>query len=199
MKSPILYRLLLVFLLSLPISANAAEIKIVALGASQTYGKGATRADTYPAQLESLLKAEGYSVSVANEGVNGDTTQGILSRLDRAVPDGTKIVILQPGTNDRVSTKKRGSLSPEQTLENVEQMLSKLKERDIKTILLGYPGGGGGPIAKKYSAIWYGQANKDISAEMIQFDGQHFTKEGYAVLAKELSILIKGEIDKLPK
>jgi len=127
--SPILYWLLLVFLLSLPISANAAEIKIVALGASQTYGKGASRADTYPAQLESLLKAEGYSVLVANEGVNGDTTEGILSRLDRAVPDGTKIVILQPGTNDKVSTKKRGSLSPEQTLENVEKMLSKLKER----------------------------------------------------------------------
>ena len=100
--SPILYWLLLVFLLSLPISANAAEIKIVALGASQTYGKGASRADTYPAQLESLLKAEGYSVLVANEGVNGDTTEGILSRLDRAVPDGTKIVILwltQSGTN----------------------------------------------------------------------------------------------------
>ncbi len=199
MKSPTLYWLLLVFLLSQPISASAAEITIVALGASQTYGKGALRADAYPAQLESLLKAEGYSVSVANEGVNGDTTQGILSRLDRAVPDGTKIVILQPGTNDRTSTKKHGSLSPEQTLENVEQMLSKLKERGVKTILLGYPGGGGGPIAKKYSAIWYGQANKDIPPEMIQFDRQHFTKEGYAILAKNLSILIKSIIDKLPK
>jgi acyl-CoA thioesterase-1 len=199
MKSPTLYRLLLAFLISVPISASAAEIKIVALGASQTYGKGASRADTYPAQLEGLLKAEGYSVSVANEGINGDTTQGILSRLDRAVPDGTKIVILQTGGNDRTSTKKHGSLSPEQTMENVEQMLSRLKERNIKTILLGYQGGGGGPIAKKHSAIWYGQTNKDIPVEMIQSDGQHYTKEGYAILAKNLSILIKGEIDKLPK
>lgn len=165
------------------------------MGASQTQGKGVLKANAYPAQLESLLKAEGYSVSVANEGVDGDTTQGILSRLDRAVPDGTKIVILQPGSND----KNRNSLSPAQTMENVEQMLLKLKERGIKAILLGYPGGGGGPIAKKYSAIWYGQAEKDISVDMIQFDGQHFTKEGYAVLAKNLSILIKGEIDKLPK
>jgi acyl-CoA thioesterase-1 len=199
MKSPTLYRILLAFLLSLPISASATEIKIVALGASQTYGKGVLKANAYPAQLESLLKAEGYSVSVANEGVDGDTTQSILSRLDRAVPDGIKIVILQPGSNDKNMTKKRNSLSPAQTMENVEQILLKLKERGIKAILLGYPGGGGGTIAKKYSAIWYSQPDKDISAEMIQVDGQHFTKEGYAVLAKNLSILIKGVIDQFPK
>lgn len=190
---------LLISLLSFPSLATADEIKIVALGASQTEGKGVSNSDAYPAQLERILQGEGYSVSVANEGMAGETTRDILNRLNRAVPDGTKIVILQPGTNDKVSTRKRTSLSPAETRNNVEQILARLKERNISAILLGYPGDGGREIAQKYSAIWYGQPTKDISPDMIQTDRQHFTKEGYAVLAKNMSLLIKDIVDKLAK
>src|SRR5918994_2788365 len=45
-------------LAALPAAATADEIKIVALGASQTNGKGVSNSDAYPAQLESILKAE---------------------------------------------------------------------------------------------------------------------------------------------
>ena len=58
---------LLFSLLALPLLATADEIKIVALGASQTNGKGVSNSDAYPAQLERILKAEGYAVSVAND------------------------------------------------------------------------------------------------------------------------------------
>jgi acyl-CoA thioesterase I len=78
---------LLLGLLTLPLVATADEIKIVALGASQTNGKGVSNSDAYPAQLERILKTEGYSVSVANEGIDGDTTRDILNRLNRAVLD----------------------------------------------------------------------------------------------------------------
>ena len=199
MKTLLRKVLLLVSLLALPVSATADEIKIVAVGASQTNGKGVSNSDAYPAQLESILKASGYSVSVANEGADGATTRDMLSRLSRAVPDGTKIVILQPGTNDKVRTNKRGSLNPDETRNNVEQMLARLKEKNISAILLGYPGDGGREVTQKYSALWYGQPNKNISPDMIQADGQHFTKEGYAVLAKNMSLLIKDIVDKLGK
>jgi acyl-CoA thioesterase-1 len=178
-----------------PPLALAEEIKIVALGASQTNGKGVPASDAYPAQLERILKAEGYSVSVANEGVDGDTTRDISSRLNRAFRDGTKIVIIQPGTNDKSSNKKRASVPPAETKNNVEEMLERLKERKISAVLLGFPGEGGNEIAQNHSAIWYGQPNKDISPDMIQGDGQHLTKEGYAILAKNLSaLLIKSNL-----
>jgi acyl-CoA thioesterase-1 len=107
--------------------------------------------------------------------MDGNTTRDMLSRLSRAVPDGTKIVILQPGTNDRVRPKRRSSLNPDETRNNVEQMMARLKERNISAVLLGYPGGNAGrEIAQQYSAIWYGQPNKDIPSDMIQADGQHF-------------------------
>src|ERR1700722_13988262 len=80
-------------------TADAATI--VALGASNTAGKGVSSSEAYPAQLEAILRARGLSVTVVNAGISGDTTEGMLGRLDQAVPDGTSAVILQPGGNDQ--------------------------------------------------------------------------------------------------
>jgi len=157
-----------------------------------------SESDAYPAQLEQLLKTDGYSISVANEGISGDTTRDILSRFNRAVPDGTRIVILQPGTNDRVRTNRRSALNPEETRKNVEQMLITLKERNIAVVLVGYPGKDGRDIAQQHSAMWY-PPSRGIAPEMIQADGVHFTKEGNAVLAKNMSVMIKKIIDKTQK
>jgi acyl-CoA thioesterase-1 len=191
--------LLLLGLLSVAPLAAADEIRIVALGASQTNGKGVPRSDAYPAQLERILRAEGYSVSVMNEGVDGQTTRDILGRLSSAVPDGTRIVIVQPGTNDRHRSRRHPAISPAETRSNVEQILAGLKARNITAILLGYPEEGGREVAETYSAIWYGQPTKDLSSDMMQEDGQHLTREGYAALAKNISVLIKDTLDKLSK
>jgi acyl-CoA thioesterase-1 len=69
-------------------SAPAGAATIVALGASNTYGKGVARNQAYPAQLEAILRAKGANVRVINAGINGDTTEGMLQRLDRTVPQG---------------------------------------------------------------------------------------------------------------
>jgi acyl-CoA thioesterase I len=191
--------LISVALLAQPLLATAEDIKIVALGASGTAGEGVSESDAYPAQLERLLKADGYSVSVVNEGISGNTTRDLLDRFDRAVPDGTNIVILQPGTNDKQRVKGRTSMTPAETKENVEQMLAKLKERNISAVLLGYPGKGGREIAQAHSAVWYGAGHKGISPGMIQADGVHLTKEGNALLAKNMSVIIKKIIDKTQK
>ena len=71
-------------------SADAATV--VALGASNTYGKGVARNEAFPAQLEAILRAKGLNVNVINAGINGDTTEGMLQRLDSVVPNGTKAI-----------------------------------------------------------------------------------------------------------
>lgn len=78
----------------------AGAATVVALGASNTAGKGVSSGEAYPAQLEALLRARGLNVTVVNAGVSGDTTGGMMARLDSAVPKGTSVVILQPGGND---------------------------------------------------------------------------------------------------
>ena len=104
-------------------SASADAATIVALGASNT---GVARNQAYPAQLEAILRAKGANVRVVNAGINGDTTEGMLQRLDRAVPNGTSAVILQPGGNDR----RKGS--PDRTSE----IQSRLKARGIPVVMI---------------------------------------------------------------
>lgn len=118
------YFAILAGVLFLGASANAATV--VALGASNTYGKGVQRDQAYPAQLEAILRARGYSVNVVNAGINGDTTEGMLNRLDSAVPNGTRAVVLQPGGNDR----RKGR--PDRTSE----IQSRLRARGIPVIML---------------------------------------------------------------
>jgi acyl-CoA thioesterase I len=93
-----LRRILAVFLLTFLSfgleAARAGDGVVVALGDSMTYGKGVSRGEDYPAQLESTLRAKGYHISVVNAGVNGDTSGGMLQRLASVTPDGTRLVIL---------------------------------------------------------------------------------------------------------
>ena len=104
--------------------ADAATV--VALGASNTYGKGVARNQAFPAQLEAILRARGLNVRVINAGINGDTTEGMLRRMDSAVPNGTSAVILQPGGNDG----RKGS--PDRTAE----IQGRLSARGIHVIML---------------------------------------------------------------
>jgi acyl-CoA thioesterase I len=108
----------------------AADAQIVALGASDVAGWfGVLHHQTWPAQLEEMLKAKGYNVHVKNAGKPGDTPWGLLHRLDSAVPSGTKIVILaKEGLygNNQVS-----QLKADEGMNTVE---TKLKSRDITII-----------------------------------------------------------------
>jgi acyl-CoA thioesterase-1 len=74
--------------------AGSAQAQIVALGASNVAGRGVGSSEAFPAQLERMLAGRGYNVYIANAGVSGDTNSGMLGRLDQAVPDGTRIVLL---------------------------------------------------------------------------------------------------------
>jgi acyl-CoA thioesterase I len=72
----------------LMLGASVATAQIVALGASNTEGRGhgshadgVPRDQAYPAQLERMLNSSGCRVQVVNAGVAGDTTSGMLARL----------------------------------------------------------------------------------------------------------------------
>jgi acyl-CoA thioesterase-1 len=107
-------------------AAPASAATVVALGASNTYGKGVARNQAFPAQLEAILRAKGLNVRVINAGINGDPTENMLRRLDSVVPKGTSVVILQPGGNDG----RKGR--PDRTAE----IESRLSAKGIRVIML---------------------------------------------------------------
>ena len=180
-------------------SALGEQIRIVALGASGTYGKGVAREEAFPARIEALLKNEGYDVVVKNEGVNGNTTQDMLARFEGAVPVGTRIVILQPGSNDQVTTKRRSGVPTAVTIENVEKMLSRLKERNISVILFKFPGGEEAKLADKYGAILYGSIYGYGAMELLLSDGQHLSPAGHEIVAEKMVPLIKKLLSSVPE
>ena len=140
-------------------AAQPAAAQVVALGASQTYGKGVDRSRSYPAQLETMLKARGHNVHVQNAGISGDTTGGMLSRVDSVVPNGTRVVILQPGGNDM----RKGTGASREA--NVSAIVARLNARHIKVIML---------------------ENWNFRGLPRQSDGQHLTPEGYRAIAQRL-------------
>lgn len=174
---PALGALLLAFIFQ-SAEAEAASINIVALGASQTSGRGqghhaggVSPDQAFPAQLESMLRARGYDAQVTNAGVAGDTSDGMLSRVDSSVPAGTKLVILQPGTNDAI----RGN--PANTAGNVRQIIQKLRERGVKVIFAN-------------------ARTNSVPAADRDPDGQHLTAHGHTIIAARLLPQVIGAIGK---
>jgi acyl-CoA thioesterase-1 len=151
-------------------AARAETIRIVALGASNTAGKGVESLSAWPAQLQSMLRAKGYDAQVTNAGISGDDTGRMLARLDSAVPDGTQIVILEKAaTNDRQRGINTGA--------NIAQMTSRLEARKIKVILIDG---------------MHGWANQQLQADRV-----HITEAGHAAVAAKLLPRVVAAISKL--
>jgi acyl-CoA thioesterase I len=120
MRTRIAGRLAIVFTALMTFLAVPAQAQIVAIGASNTAGKGVGASEAFPAQLEAMLGTKGRSMHVTNVGISGDTTGGMLARLSGNVPASTKIVILQFGCNDA----RRGLTGREGDIARIKSQLS---------------------------------------------------------------------------
>jgi acyl-CoA thioesterase-1 len=140
-----------------------ATAQVVAFGGSNTEGRGVSSSESYPAQLQAMLQARGSKLRVTNAGVSGDTTGGMLARLSSAVPEGTKIVILQIGGND---FKRKNS--PEMREANISSILQEFRKRGIRML-------NAQPLVQSARA-----------AGFVQPDGRHLTAEGYRRVAAQL-------------
>jgi len=172
---------------------------ILAFGDSLTAGYGLPAHDGFTAQLERALAAAGYSATVHNAGVSGDTSQGGRGRLAwvltglHARPD---LVILELGANDML----RG-VDPAATRANLDAMLAALTQRHIPVLFAGmlatpnlgqsfvrqfdaiYP-----DLARKYHVAFYpffldGAA---LHPELIQADRLHPNGRGVAVIVRRM-------------
>jgi acyl-CoA thioesterase-1 len=141
----------------------------VAVGASNTWGWGVGGQNAFPARLEALLRAKGIEAYVANAGIIADTTAGMLSRIDSAAPDGTHVVILQPGGNDL-----RFFGTVEQRKANIVAIERRLRDRGIKLVVFD-------PV---------------FPPDYFSFDGIHFTAAAHAQIAAQLLPMVTAALRK---
>ncbi|WP_261862414.1 arylesterase [Psychrobacter sp. JCM 18900] len=82
---------------------KSSSLTILALGDSLTEGLGVDKDDNYPAQLEDRLQEMGYAnAKVINSGLSGETSTGLVNRLDWVSQTKPDITILTIGANDAI-------------------------------------------------------------------------------------------------
>ena len=165
-------------------------ITILALGDSLTEGLGVAENEAYPAQLEAALKQAGYvNAKVINSGLSGETSSGLVNRLDWVLKTKPDITILTTGANDAM----RGIEVP--TIDkNIRTTIKRLQDEGSVVVLGGMQiyDNLGDDYVKSFSAI-YPKIAKDTGVAFIPFflegvggdrslnqaDAIHPTKEGY--------------------
>lgn len=126
---------------------------MLALGDSLTAGYGLPPHQSFPAQLQALLRGRQPAAIVHNAGVSGDTSAGGLQRLPRVLaqlkrrPD---LAIVELGANDLL----RG-IAPGRMRANLDGILTELGRCGIPALLAGMlapPFLGG--FAQSYNAVF---------------------------------------------
>jgi len=147
--------------------SGTAQAQVVAFGASNVSGYGVNAAEAFPAQLEGLLRQQGFNVSVRNAGVYGNTTTQMLNRLDQDVPPDTKIVILDM-VGGYFNNAFQG-LGRQQGDDDMRMIGAKLKARGIKIIP---------------------ENSRDLPPSDRQADRVHLNPEGHRIVAARLLPLV---------
>ncbi len=106
--------------------------KIVVLGDSLTAGLGLLETQSYPHLLQEKIDRDGFQYEVVNAGVSGDTSAGGLRRLDWALQENVRVLIVALGGNDGL----RG-LSVSEMKQNLGQIIETARSKNVVVILAG--------------------------------------------------------------
>lgn len=171
---------------------------IVTFGDSLTAGVAGR---SYPDDLQDLLDQHGLRYRVDNQGVSGDTSTDGLARIDNVIEAHPALVILEFGGNDGL----RGT-PVDATRKNLEEMIERLKQANLPTVLLGItlPPNYGADYVKSFSAMYPELARQyrlkympfllmhvyNIPG-MMQPDGIHPSGAGNRIVAQDVFSLIQ--------
>jgi acyl-CoA thioesterase-1 len=185
------------------VSTSRADppIKLLVVGDSLTAGYGLPSEESFTAQLQAALKADGLNVTVVNAGVSGDTSAGGLARLDWLLADKPDFALVELGANDGL----RG-LDPQVTYDNLDAVLNRLGKRQVPVLLAGMyaPPNLGREYGEQFNAVFPRLAEKHgvlfypffldgVAAErdLNQADGIHPNAKGVSVLVARIMPHVK--------
>lgn len=173
------------------------KIKILAIGDSLTAGYGLNITDSYPSQLEKKLLEKGESVEVINMGVSGETTAGLLERIEFIKKQKPELVLITIGGNDALR-----ALPISETENNIFQIIKSLKEQvtsdKIFLANIQAPGNLGSNYTSKFNSIFAKVADSEkinlmqfvvpevfTDETLMQGDGIHPNSEGYKLIIEK--------------
>lgn len=189
--------------------AEAAPVTILALGDSLTEGLGVAGDANYPAQLEDALQKMGYdNVKVVNSGLSGETSTGLVNRLDWVAQTNPDITILTIGANDAIRGIDVATVEA-----NIRTAITTLQDNGSEVILGGMQiyDNLGDEYVQSFAAM-YPRIARDMDVPLIPFflegvaadpalnqaDAIHPTKEGYTIIVNNNILpVLKPELEQI--
>lgn len=186
-----------------------APVTVLALGDSLTEGLGVAPDDNYPAQLQASLQQMGYkNVEVVNSGLSGETSTGLVNRIDWVLQTKPDITILTIGANDAIRGLDIATIEA-----NIRTAVKKLQDNGSEVILGGMQiyDNLGNDYVKSFSAI-YPRVAEDMNVPLIPFflqgvggdanlnqaDAIHPTREGYTIIVNDNILpVLKPELEQM--
>ena len=181
--------------------------KIVVLGDSLTAGLGLLETQSYPHLLQEKIDRDGFQYEVVNAGVSGDTSAGGLRRLDWALQEDVRILIVELGANDGL----RG-LAVSEMKENLGKIIEAARAKNVIVILTGMeaPPNYGAEYAASFRAAYRELALRYKvlfvpflldkvagQASLNQADGIHPNPQGAAIVADTVWNVLKPLLDQI--
>ncbi|HVX41499.1 MAG TPA: arylesterase [Gemmatimonadaceae bacterium] len=106
---------------------------ILFAGTSLTAGLGLDPDSAYPMLIQQKIDSAGLPFTVINAGVSGETSSGLLDRLDWLLRGRFDVLVLETGANDGL----RG-ISPSTVKQNLDTALDRIKAKrpDARVLLV---------------------------------------------------------------
>jgi len=190
--------------------SQSTSFTIAFLGDSLTAGLGLTSQQAYPAIVEEMFDAEGYTqVEVINAGISGDTTAGGLRRVEQTLESNVRVLVIALGANDAL----RG-LTTQQTHDNLKKIIEVAREKNVAVLLAGMeaPTNLGSDYRDAFRAV-YMTLLREYSGSIAyvpfllegvagnpalnQDDGIHPNAEGQRIIAQLLHPKLRDIVDQL--
>ena len=103
---------------------------ILAFGDSLTFGFGAHKTQSYPAQLSKIIDRQ-----VINAGINGELSSAGLLRLEKLLDiHEPQLLLLCHGANDILQKRDLDKMA-----DNLSAMITLAQDRNIQVVLIGVP------------------------------------------------------------
>ena len=171
--------------------------KVLLFGDSLMSGYGLPKDDHLSVVLEKSLKSDGYEIQIFNSSISGNTSSDGLDRIEDELSDASyDLIIIGLGANDMLRR-----INPDQTKQNLEDIIDIIVNNDIKIILAGMVASptNGLSYKKKFDKI-YPDLSKKFELELIPFllkgvalnpslnqaDGIHPNEKGVLIISETL-------------
>ena len=189
-----------------PDSLTASKPRVLFLGTSLTAGLGLDPDSAYPMLIQRKIQAAGLPWEVTNAGVSGETSAGLLRRLDWVLRQPAQVIVVETGANDGLRGLDAGA-----TEATIGAVLDRIrKERPDATVYLVQmeaPTNMGEEYTRRFHAMFPALAKaKGVTlipfllqgvagiSRLNQADGIHPNDAGERIVAENVWGAIRGRL-----